>query len=265
MTIEHNNDKMTSDKKYTVVFTGKVRKGQDVQNVRRRLADIFKTDVRKISAIFLRDGSVIKRNLDYQKALQYVSAIKNAGAVCRIVEEEVEQERKRPRPDTARPVEDSDRHPGIISIKLGTAQLTSAPVVSNRITGWSDGINLNRNEKQEVAYQEIALVSVFKNISSFQEKYQLVFFVHNERRPYIVDGNLIAYSDFPIEREVSTIASLRSFLNHLCNKNKDILIEENTYEFISGKQPMTFNDDVVLLTSALARALVSDTDVSQSS
>jgi hypothetical protein len=240
------------DKKYSVVFSGRIKEGQNIEKVRKRLATVFRADIEKIITVFKGEGSVVRRDIDYQTALKYVQAIQEAGALCSIVEMMSDASKTKPSSKPVRSAEKPDKKKLVVYIKLDTANPAFSPVVSHRITGWSEGINLNRSETQKVFYGEITLISVFKVAELFQEEYRLVFFLKDKPRPYVIDANLIAYADFPVEKGVSTVMSLRNFLKFLCTRNRDTMMDEDTAAFLSGKQPMILEEDIVLLTTALA-------------
>ncbi len=69
---------------YQIVFSGEIVKDCVVDNVKRNLAELFKADMLTINRIFCGQPVVIKRNLDPEGALVYLSAITQAGAVARM-------------------------------------------------------------------------------------------------------------------------------------------------------------------------------------
>lgn len=69
---------------YQIVFTGEIVKDYDVDIVKRNLAELFKADILAINRIFCGQPVVVKRNLDPEGALVYLSAITQAGAVARM-------------------------------------------------------------------------------------------------------------------------------------------------------------------------------------
>src|SRR3990172_8021178 len=69
---------MTSQR-YRIVLNGAVAKGHDVAAVKRNLASLFKTDAMTIDRVFSGRRAVIKQGLDAEQALQYVSALAQAG------------------------------------------------------------------------------------------------------------------------------------------------------------------------------------------
>lgn len=74
---------MTSQR-YRIVLNGAVAKGHDIAAVKRNLAKLFKTDAPTIDRVFSGRPVVIKQGLDAEQALQYISALAQAGAVGRM-------------------------------------------------------------------------------------------------------------------------------------------------------------------------------------
>jgi hypothetical protein len=73
-----------SSQTYQIVFSGEIVKDYDVDIVKHNLAELFKADMPAINRIFCGQPMVIKRNLDPEGALVYLSAITQAGAVARM-------------------------------------------------------------------------------------------------------------------------------------------------------------------------------------
>jgi hypothetical protein len=71
---------------YEVSFSGILAEGSDPAQVRRNLAELFKTDLQRIERLFCGKSIVIKSNLDQTSALKYQVAMRRAGAVCTIEE-----------------------------------------------------------------------------------------------------------------------------------------------------------------------------------
>jgi hypothetical protein len=77
-----------SEKRYRILFGGKVAQGRDPEEVKRNLSSIFKLTDGKAEQFFTGKQVVIKKNLSYQSAMKYKMAFETAGAVCKV--EEVE-------------------------------------------------------------------------------------------------------------------------------------------------------------------------------
>jgi hypothetical protein len=73
-------------KHYNVVFGGSVSGDHKVEEVKKNLAAVFKTDEKKIDQLFEVPQVVLKRNIDYEQAMKYQKALQHAGAVCDVEE-----------------------------------------------------------------------------------------------------------------------------------------------------------------------------------
>ena len=72
-----------SDKRFSVVFTGKVAKGADPKAVLRNLASLLKIDdPKRVRALFKGPGAVVVKGITEEKANRYVQGIIKAGAMC---------------------------------------------------------------------------------------------------------------------------------------------------------------------------------------
>ena len=73
-----------SNENFEVIFAGQLVAGAELEQVKAKVAVIFKTDVTKIAHLFSGTSVVIKKGIDQQMAQKYQSAMKSAGAVCEI-------------------------------------------------------------------------------------------------------------------------------------------------------------------------------------
>ena len=80
-----------TEQRYRLVFAGKVSPGQDVEAVKNNLAARLKLDSEKIARLFSGKRTVIRSDVDRQKARKYEVAFLKAGAVLEIEEQPVEQ------------------------------------------------------------------------------------------------------------------------------------------------------------------------------
>src|SRR6056297_1283563 len=70
--------------KYRVLMTGELAQGKSIDEVKPRLAKLFKTTPEKIDGLLKRNNVVIKKDADLETAQKYVRAIESADAVCRM-------------------------------------------------------------------------------------------------------------------------------------------------------------------------------------
>lgn len=75
------------DIRYRVIFKGEAAPGEDVNEVKTKVASIFKADQEKIERLFSGATIVIKKDADLETCEKVSNAIKKAGAVSYIEEE----------------------------------------------------------------------------------------------------------------------------------------------------------------------------------
>ena len=71
---------------YQLVFNGTISDGREINEVKRNLASLFKTDAAKIDRLFANLPIVVKRDVDYDGALKYQRVLRKAGAICQVEE-----------------------------------------------------------------------------------------------------------------------------------------------------------------------------------
>jgi len=73
-----------SDELFEVAFSGQIRDGADLEQVKEKVGKMFKADEAKIATMFSGKRLLIKRNLDREAATKYRTAFKKAGAKCEV-------------------------------------------------------------------------------------------------------------------------------------------------------------------------------------
>jgi hypothetical protein len=68
--------------KYRVLFKGEIGEGKELQAVKDRLAQAFKTSAERIEKLFTGMPVTLNRNLDSAAAEEYITALKELGAIC---------------------------------------------------------------------------------------------------------------------------------------------------------------------------------------
>ncbi|GAB3109389.1 hypothetical protein G8770_13170 [Aestuariicella hydrocarbonica] len=71
---------------YDLIFRGDILPGHRLPEVKAKLAQLFKTDVVKINALFTGGAVPLKRNLDQATAEKYQSVLHKAGAAVQLAE-----------------------------------------------------------------------------------------------------------------------------------------------------------------------------------
>jgi hypothetical protein len=73
-----------SDENFEVAFSGEIADGANLEQVKARVAQMFKADEAKLAHLFSGKRVIIKKNIDRQTAAKYQAALHKAGAVCEV-------------------------------------------------------------------------------------------------------------------------------------------------------------------------------------
>lgn len=73
-----------SEELYEVAFYGEIVEGAELDQVKAKVAAMFKADAAKLAQLFSGKRVVIKKNIDQATAKKYQSALQNAGAQCEV-------------------------------------------------------------------------------------------------------------------------------------------------------------------------------------
>ena len=75
-----------TEKAYQIIFSGQTVDGIDTAQAKANLSKLYKTDVSKIEKLFQGKRVVLKKNLNEDTALGYLTTLKNAGIICTLEE-----------------------------------------------------------------------------------------------------------------------------------------------------------------------------------
>lgn len=75
-----------SDNRFAVVFGGVIVPGANREQVKLNLAKLFKVEPARVEPMFSGKKVVIKAKLDQATAQKYQAALKNAGAICEVID-----------------------------------------------------------------------------------------------------------------------------------------------------------------------------------
>ncbi len=89
--------------KFTIIFDGKFQQGQNQEEVKIRLAKLFKTSPEKIGQLCARTPVIVKNGLNQEQAMQYKQAFEKTGALCRVLHEAEESAAPPPIPQPEPP------------------------------------------------------------------------------------------------------------------------------------------------------------------
>lgn len=96
-----------SENSFAIAFSGELVEGADPAQVRKNLAQLFKTSPDQVEKLFSGKRVALKKDLDQQTALKYQAVLKKAGAVTVVVNTAVpaaakaEQSTTQPQPAAA--------------------------------------------------------------------------------------------------------------------------------------------------------------------
>jgi hypothetical protein len=248
-----------SDKKFSVVYTGKIVKGAEPKAVLRNLADLFKVDDTKIiRAKFKGAGAVVAKGFTQEKANRYVEVIKKAGAMCVVKEEpSAPTINKAPAAVSSDPPEQVTLDSGeatVLGFELGGTDITLPPFLCSHVSGSESGIYTHRKDITNVAYSEMVMASIYKPVDEAEE-YNLLLFTSVHKRSFYVECQMINFADFPEVSGLNVKATVRSFLLHLHRMNPALLFDRRTYQYLTGAAPYVFTRDILFLTTALNTAI----------
>lgn len=246
---------------YHVIFKGEIAEGQRLEDVKNRLALIFKIDISKVDVFFRKVPVVVKKNISYETSVRLKKAFEKAGARVKIVaadkssaekKSHIEVQKSQMAANTGSDNLILNGKPKIVSPKLASTSLIYTPLPGHHVEGWEGGIDFKRQYISKILYEQILLLSVFKKIDMTDEKLLILIFIKGNERPIIVNADSIRYTDFPSVAGSNTISSLRNFVIFLFNHNPSLKVDELTYDFMLSMPPRVYEKDIVILSTAFA-------------
>ncbi len=259
-----------TEKTYRVLCSGGVAEGKNIDDVKARMAALFKTSVAKIGVLFQGKEAVIKKDVDLETAKKYVRAISSTGAVCRIDPPEMPSSETPAEvvaedvvAEVSEPEETARAEPRVVEIPLmRKGEFKYAPQVIKKVTSVSGGVNFNKMDLPEISYDQIISLTTYIEVKESDEKTMLHLYTTTNSRPFVCDINSIVYSDFPMKVGSNTTVSFRNFLYFLCRQNPNIILEETTFDFLSGSQPRKLDEVKALKLSTGLGQLIESGDIS---
>jgi len=82
--VDTRYDSIDASKLYNIEFRGKITIGRRIGDVQDKLCALLKTDRQTIEGLFSGKRIVIKKDIDYQTALNIEAGFEQVGAICRI-------------------------------------------------------------------------------------------------------------------------------------------------------------------------------------
>lgn len=151
----------------------------------------------------------------------------------------------------------------VVTPKIGSGTLAHSPLPVMRVTGSEDGFNLNHRDAEDVPFEQVRLFAVFSTTHGGQPAYHLLLFLHEHRRPFVVDAYKIHYGDFAIEHSETMLPHLRAFATLICRSNPAVGIDRGTFDFLCGRPPQHLDRDPVSLATALGEVLKTVDELSE--
>jgi len=74
------------NRKYNIVFYGKINLGWDIEGVKKNLSGLVKKDAKNIDSLFSGKPFILKKNIDRQIADKFKTVFEKTGALCEIQE-----------------------------------------------------------------------------------------------------------------------------------------------------------------------------------
>ncbi len=75
-----------TDKRFHIIFQGRIDQGASPEAVRENLGRLFRMDAARVEALFSGQRVVIKRDADQATMMKFRAAMKQAGALCEVEE-----------------------------------------------------------------------------------------------------------------------------------------------------------------------------------
>lgn len=151
--------------------------------------------------------------------------------------------------------------PRTITPLPGPADITLSPLLCANAGGVPGGMSTNRKDLATLNFSDLKLLAAFKSTENLDE-IKLLLFPRSSRRPLLIEGNTIAFAQFPGVADGKLFATFRKFLIMIYRSNPSILLDHATAQFMKGAPPPQFAKDPVSLISDLHRAYVAATEQS---
>lgn len=282
-----------ADNNYQVVFTGEFSEGLTRGETLTRLTELLRKQPVELRALFHGPGAVIIARTSLAMAQKYVTSLNQTGALCTIRERQLavksppaaaacvaataaESEpcapaavadlpaqpvappepaaatypQAKPAPATPNPKRPAPR---TITPLPGPSDITLSPLLCANAGGISGGITTNRRDIATLSFSDLKLLAAFKSTENLDE-IKLLLFPRSSRRPLLIEGNTIAFAQFPGVADGKLFATFRKFLIMIYRSNPSILLDHATAQFMKGAPPPQFAKDPVILISDLHRA-----------
>lgn len=108
------------------------------------------------------------------------------------------------------------------------------PLTTGKISRQARGLGTSHPMIDQIAYEQIRLISVFQ-VSGQPTRIMIDVFISTMTRPVRFDAGLVNFSSFPLASMESLHDRVGEFLKFLLQTNRSILIDLATYRFLKDK------------------------------
>ena len=261
-----------ADNNYQVVFTGEFSEGLTRGETLARLTVLLRKQPAELRALFHGPGAVIIARTSLAMGQKYVTSLNQTGALCAIRERQplavkFTPAAAPPEPVAAAEAQAEPAKPELTAPKLkrpalrtvtpqpGPPDITMSPLLCANAGGVPGGMSTNRKDWATLSFADLTLLAAFKTTENPNE-IKLLLFPRSSRRPLLIEGNTIAFAQFPGVADGKLLATLRKFLILIYRSNPRIALDHATALFMKGAPPPQFAKDPVILISDLHRAYV---------
>lgn len=123
-----------------------------------------------------------------------------------------------------------------------------------RIGGFKGGLEIVPNHFGQVSIREILGLAVFDSQEDGRQTTYLMLVLRDRPRPIYIDMPRIAFTDFPVLKDVGTAADkLRKLTKGICRSAERIVIDQGTANFLRGEPVELLEHKMFDFASDLAR------------
>ncbi|MCU7938794.1 MAG: hypothetical protein KZQ64_09475 [gamma proteobacterium symbiont of Bathyaustriella thionipta] len=128
---------------YNLIFQGKIIDGASLDEVKKNISRLFKTDSSKTEALFSGKTIVIKKNLDTESTKKYLAVIKKTGAIVKAVKIDLSEPPSETAHSTKTAATSNNLSAGLASL------VNSSTAAVNSLTSSSEQLASNDDRKMD--------------------------------------------------------------------------------------------------------------------
>lgn len=144
----------------------------------------------------------------------------------------------------------------ILALEQSKQSLVHLPRRIPRLDLWTDGLDFSLGVYRKVRFADLRLVAVAALAGVRSHETHVLLFIAGEEQPFLVPASDIALQRFRTASGASLDDSLRAFIHHLCRRNPDLAVSENTCSYLQNQPPEEVpKGELYALATSLASAL----------